>query len=721
MKIEVSVGEAIDKLSILELKNIKINDVNKKQEIEKEIKVLNECLIYTNKYPILYKLLIYVNEYIWDLTDSIKKMSIEDNNFSYISNQIFEFNQKRFRIKNLFSLISESSLKEQKSYSLLNCNILVKDIDRFKEKILNIYLLSLDYDSITIISNFNNEIRELINIPTINYIDIFLDNENKIDIIFDDYVSEQNFAKNFNIKDDKIEKICNEPEKTSDQIQKLSDKNNNLWIWYAFDYHNYNVLEDYINSLKEIYNIVYTKDIGYVLSCNPKKISYIMYINDDTILDKYKNSDVELSFLNTEPLSISYNLTLLKNYINKYPFLKIYDYSFSNLEIIFNNNMYGEILEYNLYEKEKKILNNLLLTEPKIYDFGIITYGNTKTNNINSLFHKKKEVVNHLINKGFKIHIISGWGFERDIELAKCKVILNIHSILENNGKTFYSKTFENIRCNRLLDAGYKILSEDIIHCNQVINKYKNNLKFINYDNFKNIEYSENFWDKIEINKIKKYCFIHSCTLENVGVYRLNYLIYKLYTSGCISIFDKIYINNIGLPVENIYGEKFEVINFSDNTQLFETPTINLIQNFSEKNPNSYILYLHTKGIRYFFDSQLINDWIDYMLYFLVEEYKNCITILDNNYDVIGCNYSDDMDKESWKYTKPYPPPHYSGNFWWANTNYLKRLNILPLDSIERNKPEFWLFTNNPIFYNLHSSNINHYHSLYPRNNYSNN
>jgi len=40
MKIEVSVGEAIDKLSILELKLFKISD--KKREIQKEINLLNE-------------------------------------------------------------------------------------------------------------------------------------------------------------------------------------------------------------------------------------------------------------------------------------------------------------------------------------------------------------------------------------------------------------------------------------------------------------------------------------------------------------------------------------------------------------------------------------------------------------------------------------------------------------------------------------------------------
>jgi hypothetical protein len=369
------------------------------------------------------------------------------------------------------------------------------------------------------------------------------------------------------------------------------------------------------------------------------------------------------------------------------------------------------------------LLKELNLNESKIYDFGIITYGKTETNNLdNSLFHKKKDIVCELIKKGFTIHIISGWGIERDTELAKCKVILNIHSILGINEEMYYSKTFENIRCNRLLDAGFKILSEDSIHCNELSNNYRENLKFINYNDFKNIEYSDDFWDKINTqNFSKKYCFIHSCNLENVGTYRLDYLINKLNNSHCVNIFEKIYINNIGLPIKNTYGEKYEVINYSENTQLFENPTINLIKDFSEKNPNSYILYIHTKGVRYNPNDTKENDWIDYMLYFLVDQYKNCISILDNNYDTVGCNYNRDIDGtvDGWNFNDPLKhPSHYSGNFWWVNSNYSKTLPLLSIENPERMAPEFWLFKNNPVFYNLHSSQVLHFATNYPINKY---
>ena len=206
--------------------------------------------------------------------------------------------------------------------------------------------------------------------------------------------------------------------------------------------------------------------------------------------------------------------------------------------------------------------------------------------------------------------------------------------------------------------------------------------------------------------------------MENVGTYRLDYLVDKLNTTKCIEIFDKVYIINIGIPVDNSYDEKYEVINYSHNIELYENPTINFMKHFSEKNPNSYMLYIHTKGVRYNPNDNKENDWIDYMLYFLVEQSKLCISILDKNYETVGCNYSNDLDKECFKYTHPFPPPHYNGNFWWANTNYVRTLPLLSEENQDRNAPEFWLFKNNPTLYNLHSSQVSHFSYTYPRNKY---
>jgi hypothetical protein len=169
MKIEVSIGEAIDKLSILEIKLLKISDENKKLEITKEINLLNDCQEYKIKYELYYNMLIYVNQKIWDLTDIIKSIHYEDSNFACISNKIFEYNQKRFRIKNFFNTITNSFIKEQKSYVTNCCTIVVDNEHTFFNKLPEIYYLSIEYDNITFESPILDVIKNFLKIPNIIY------------------------------------------------------------------------------------------------------------------------------------------------------------------------------------------------------------------------------------------------------------------------------------------------------------------------------------------------------------------------------------------------------------------------------------------------------------------------------------------------------------------------------------------------------------------------
>jgi len=160
MKVEVSLGEAIDKLSILHLKMKKIVDENKKIEIQKEINCLQECSVYTKQYNYFYNLLIHVNEKIWDLTDIVKT---NPQNYAEISKDIFDYNQKRFRIKNWFNLLTNSNIKEQKSYALTNCYIEVDETICFT-KMSQICYLAVEYDTITI---SHPNLLTILNIPTI--------------------------------------------------------------------------------------------------------------------------------------------------------------------------------------------------------------------------------------------------------------------------------------------------------------------------------------------------------------------------------------------------------------------------------------------------------------------------------------------------------------------------------------------------------------------------
>lgn len=519
-----------------------------------------------------------------------------------------------------------------------------------------------------------------------------------------------------------------------------TDGNKKKWCFY---YHNFTIetVEQFINNQVNHdggdYDILISNNKDEIMCWKPDKLSFVYAMFDESIIHSLSTNEnrnkCEISILQTEPLNLPWRLNAILDIHTKYPSIKIYDYSKSNIKILNQHNITNcEYLSYNIQQDEFNKLTTFLSENGganvnngnnKLYDFGFIYNWKSLPVETQHIINppRRSNVVDFLRNNGFKVNIIAGYDDDRDIELAKCKVVLNIHGQINNNptpSDSECSNIFEHVRCDRLLETGYTVLSETSYELDhEFTNKYPN-LKIINYADFFNIDIINNILDT---NKAKKYCFIHSCNLENVGTYRLENLIQTLRVTECENIFDKIFINNIGLPIENIYGEKYEVTNCSRNSQLFENPTINLINDFSKENPNCYILYLHTKGIRYSKDDVPENDWINYMLYFLVEEYKNCISILDKNYDTVGCDYSIHLDQRVFNGYAPYPPPpHYSGNFWWANSNYLKNLPKLCMEKHERNAPEFWLFQNKPNFYNLHSSDLNiHIYKTYPKSAYA--
>jgi hypothetical protein len=169
MFIEVSIGEVVDKMSILELKLKFIKNEEQLKEIKKEILALSVCNNYICNNKFYYNLLLYVNEQIWNMTDIIKKNNIDIVEFAKISNEIFEFNQKRFRLKNFFNIVNNSNLKEKKSYSKNNCLIKINNNKTFLNKQPEINFLSIEYDTLSFECDFISEIQKIITIPNIIY------------------------------------------------------------------------------------------------------------------------------------------------------------------------------------------------------------------------------------------------------------------------------------------------------------------------------------------------------------------------------------------------------------------------------------------------------------------------------------------------------------------------------------------------------------------------
>jgi len=251
-------------------------------------------------------------------------------------------------------------------------------------------------------------------------------------------------------------------------------------VFYATKHFPSELLSEYICSLNTKYNIIYTTNLEEIEINDLDEIVFVHELFDPRIFEKYKN----VSYLNTEPLNISYRLNYVKYNVNdRYPQIKyFYDYSLSNINIMNKCGIYKtKFLPYLYNKKEVDLLKKIKNEVEQVYDFGIICSSSLSTTEVEHLTpQRRKNIVKHLIENGFSVNIIKGFDEKRDREIAKCRQLLNIH------GQLFEEQTmiFEHLRCNRLLYAGYNILSETSHDMdNNFINKYPN-LTFKDYDDF---------------------------------------------------------------------------------------------------------------------------------------------------------------------------------------------------------------------------------------------
>jgi hypothetical protein len=119
MKVEISDGELLDKLSILKIKEKFIVDESKLKNVDNEINALSPLctnLLYGLEISDLYQKLILVNTKLWEIEDQlrIKEKSKEfDDEFISLARSVY---YTRASIKKEINKISGSFLTEEKSY-----------------------------------------------------------------------------------------------------------------------------------------------------------------------------------------------------------------------------------------------------------------------------------------------------------------------------------------------------------------------------------------------------------------------------------------------------------------------------------------------------------------------------------------------------------------------------------------------------------------------------
>lgn len=201
--------------------------------------------------------------------------------------------------------------------------------------------------------------------------------------------------------------------------------------------------------------------------------------------------------------------------------------------------------------------------------------------------------------------------------------------------------------------------------------------------------------------------YFHIATLNN-WTEVVNKIFYLIHNSGLWDAVNDINISILGDREAIVSSSpKIKIRYHSRNFEEYERPILRILrQDAVEAQANQKpfkALYLHSKGISdKNQDNPCVTDWVDLMLYFNVEKWRISAQALDD-YQICGVNWIDDM-------------PHYSGNFWWARSDYLATLPAeIGSDYLD---PEIWVGKKHPKYRCLFDSVVNHYCTLFPRSMY---
>ena len=120
---EISPGELLDKISILEIKLEKIKDKNSQEKIKIEYKILkkiqNSSIETSDKIKDLYRSVSDVNIKLWDIEDKLRICEQNKDfgkNFIELARGVYFNNDKRAKLKNEINEILKSNIREIKQY-----------------------------------------------------------------------------------------------------------------------------------------------------------------------------------------------------------------------------------------------------------------------------------------------------------------------------------------------------------------------------------------------------------------------------------------------------------------------------------------------------------------------------------------------------------------------------------------------------------------------------
>ena len=154
------------------------------------------------------------------------------------------------------------------------------------------------------------------------------------------------------------------------------------------------------------------------------------------------NSTENCIMYNTEQLSRIQMLTEVLQTVVAHPTIEIWDYSQANVDIL---KKYGIFARHVPLNSSTDYVNKLKGYKSKIPEYDVGFCG--------ALSDRRLKILEELKEMNISVNIVEAWGDDRDKELAKCRVQINIH--WEDD-----YQIFESARCEAWLKAGTIVFSE---------------------------------------------------------------------------------------------------------------------------------------------------------------------------------------------------------------------------------------------------------------------
>jgi histidyl-tRNA synthetase len=115
MLVQISKGELIDKITILEIKDDKITDPEKLKNVRHELETIRKLEFPT---PVKEKLMD-VNRKLWDVEDDLRLLEKKgkfDDEFVQKARSVYKLNDERSRLKKIINIEEGSNIVEEKSH-----------------------------------------------------------------------------------------------------------------------------------------------------------------------------------------------------------------------------------------------------------------------------------------------------------------------------------------------------------------------------------------------------------------------------------------------------------------------------------------------------------------------------------------------------------------------------------------------------------------------------